>query len=222
MSRFRRIIEKLNLKYVFREILLIFIGISLAISFNNWNSSLQSSRNKKIVIERVMEEIQANLKELLRAKEVNQRATEGYYEYSKYYGKNSNEVIATLDQMRRLQIQYPSYFKLKDSIQIDDQKWKYSGGTYLDLELVELTEIAWKTAQSLSVANEFNYDCLYELESTYNLQSKVKNGFDRVANALGDNEDIRQIIRWLQIVNQLEIQLEKDYNDILLKLEECR
>jgi len=222
MKRFQKRIEQLNLKYVLGEIVLIFIGISLAIWFNNWNTSIQSNKNKEIVIERVKEEIKTNLEGLLEARKINQKTTGGYFEYKNYYGDDSNEVITTPTQMNILQKKYPSFFQLKDSIEFGESNFKYIGNTYINLELVELTEIAWKTAQSLNIANEFSYDCLYELESMYNLQTKVMNGFDKIANALGDNDDIKQVIRWLTIVNQLEVQLEKDYRKILKEIEKCR
>ncbi len=208
--------------YAIGEIALVVIGISLAIWFNNWNTSIQSNQNKEIVIKRVKEEIKSNLEELIKARKVNKKITEGFSEYENFFGDNTNEIITTPSQMNILQKKYPSFFKLNDSINVRDDIYKYFGGTYINLELVELTEIAWKTAQSLGTANEFSYDCLYELESTYNLQTKVKNGFDKVANALGDNDDIKQIIRWLKIVNQLDIQLEQDYRKILKKIEKCR
>lgn len=221
MRRFRNKIDKLNLKYILREIVLIFIGISLAIWFNNWNTSIQSNQNKEIVIKRVKEEIKSNLEELINARKVNRNATKSYSEYVNFFGDNSTEVITTSTQMNILQKKYPTFFRLKDSIEIGDNKYKYEGETFINLELIELTEIAWKTAQSLSIANEFSYDCLYELERMYNLQTKVKNGFDIIANALGNNEDIKVIIRWLKIVNQLDVQLEQDYRKTLEDIEKC-
>jgi hypothetical protein len=221
MRRFRNYTKQLNLKYIIGEIVLIFIGISLAIWFNNWNTSVKSIQDKEIVIKRVKEEIVTNLKELLEARKVNQNTIEGFSEYSKFYGDNSNEVITTLTQMNILQKKHPSFFKIKDSIEHGAINFKYSGGTFINLELVELTEIAWMTARSISIANEFSYDCLYELESMYNLQTKVMKGFDKVANALGDNEDLKQIIRLLKIVNQLEAQLEQDYRKNLEDIEKC-
>lgn len=222
----RNLLGKVQLKkyliYAIGEILLVVIGILIALQVNNWNTSIQSNQDKEIVIKRVKEEIKANLEGLLEARKVNQNTIEGFSEYSNFYGANSNEVITTPIQMNILQKKYPSFFKLKDSIEFGADSFKYSGGTYINLELIELTEVAWKTAQSLSIANEFSYDCLYELESMYNLQTKVVNGFDKVANALGDNEDIKQIIRWLKIVNQLEVQLEQDYRKILKDIEKCR
>lgn len=200
---------------------MIFIGISLAIWFNNWNTSIKSIHDKEIVIIRVKEEIRTNLEELLEARKVNQNTIEGFSEYSRFYGDNSNEVITTSTQMNIMQKKYPSFFKLRDSSEFGANSFKYSGGTFINLELAELNNIAWMTAQSLSIANEFSYDCLYELESMYNLQTRVMKGFDKVANALGDHEDIKRIIRLLKIVNQLEAQLEQDYRKNLEGIEKC-
>ncbi len=221
MRRFQIKTQKINLKYIFGEIFLIFVGISLAIWFNNWNTSIKSNQDKEIVIKRVKEEIEANLEELLEARKANQITIDGYSEYSNFYEDNSNKVITTRSQMNVLQKKYPSFFKLKDSIEIGENKFIYTGGTYINVELAELTDIAWKTGQSLNIANEFSYDCLYELESMYNLQTKVMNGFDKVSNALGDNEDIKQIIRLLKIENQLGVELEEDYRNILKNIEKC-
>ena len=60
-----------NWKYFVGEILLIFFGISLAIWFNNWNTSNTINENKRIAIDKIEEEIQNNLSELHSAREVN-------------------------------------------------------------------------------------------------------------------------------------------------------
>lgn len=221
MKRIRNSIKKINLRYIVGEVLLIFIGISLAIWFNNWNSSMQSSKNKKIVMVKIKEEIAANLEELLNARKVNELTRNGYSEYQKLFGASSNEVIATPSVFNVLQKKYPSFFQVKDSVRINQDTFMYSGGASINLELGELTDIAWKAAQSINITNEFDYECLYELESTYNLQARVKNGFDQAANALIDN-DIKKLIRILNIIKQLDILLEKDYRERLAKIEECR
>ena len=178
--------------------MLIFIGISLAIWFNNWNSSMQSSKNKKIVMVKIKEEIAANLEELLNARKVNELTRNGYSEYQQLFGASSNEVIATPSAFNVLQKKYPSFFQVKDSVSINQDTFMYLGGVSINLELGELTDIAWKAAQSINITNEFDYECLYELESTYNLQARVKNGFDQAADALIDN-DIKKLIRILNL-----------------------
>jgi len=48
--RFFKENRSLNLKYIFGEILLLFMGINLAIWFNNWNASKKINEGKKIAI----------------------------------------------------------------------------------------------------------------------------------------------------------------------------
>ena len=58
--RFFKLNRKLNLKYIFGEILLLFIGINLAIWFNNWNASKKINEEKKVAISKIAEEIKNN------------------------------------------------------------------------------------------------------------------------------------------------------------------
>jgi len=83
-----------------------------------------------------------------------------------------------------------------------------------------LTEIAWKTTTTLNVTNEFNYECLYELESMYNLQRRLQNEINKSADALqkGELEDLMII---LEFINQLGDQLQKNYNSVKKNILNC-
>ena len=71
---------------------------------------MQSSKNKKIVMVKIKEEIAANLEELLNARKVNELTRNGYSEYQQLFGASSNEVIATPSAFNVLQKKYPSFF----------------------------------------------------------------------------------------------------------------
>lgn len=221
INRIKKLIQGINFKYVVGEVLLIFIGINLAIWFNNWNESIKSNNNKELVVKTVKEEINKNLNELTRALGVNLHTAEAFSEFKGHYGQSSDEVLATPEQLQVLLEKYPSFFRIKDSILIGENQFKYLGETFIDLELAELSGIAWKTAQSLNISNEFSYDCLYKLESMYNLQANVKDGFDKVANALGEQQDMIKMVRWLHIVDQLGKQLADDYREVLATIDDC-
>lgn len=49
---------KLNWKYALGEVALIFIGISLAIGFQNWNAQSQKYREKLVFLERIKSDLQ--------------------------------------------------------------------------------------------------------------------------------------------------------------------
>ncbi len=62
--RFFKQNRKVNFKYIFGELLLLFVGINLAIWFNDWNSSKKIDEGKKIAISKITEEIENNKLEL--------------------------------------------------------------------------------------------------------------------------------------------------------------
>ena len=62
--RFFRLGKNFNWKYIIGEILLIFIGINLAIWFNDWNTSRNAREQKSVAIAKIKEEVESNLEEL--------------------------------------------------------------------------------------------------------------------------------------------------------------
>ena len=55
---------KVNWKYILGEITLIFVGISLAIWFNNWNERMKLQRTEVRILKEVRTGLQADLKDL--------------------------------------------------------------------------------------------------------------------------------------------------------------
>ena len=105
---------------------------------------------------------------------------------------------------------------------MDETTFRYAGDTFLDIHLPELRAIAWKTGQSLEVLNELDYECLFGLESLYNLQQQVLVHYEKVTEALANESSTGQIVRRLSIAGQLERQLTEDYRRMLEGMEECR
>ena len=90
----------------------------------------------------------------------------------------------------------------------------------INLELAELTEIAWETTKDMGIASEFGFDCLYQLENMYNVQRLVQKEINNSAEAL-QKSDIERLLRVLEFINQLDAQLERDYNRVLDNLRIC-
>ncbi len=208
-------------KYILREILLIFVGISLAIWFNNWNTANKTSRNKEVVIAKIKEEIGNNQKELIKAQKINQQISSAFDDFSKVYNGNSSQVITTPEELAILQNKYPKFFRVKDSIEIKEGVYRYNGDTFIELELPELTEIAWETARSINISNEFKYECLYNLQGMYSLQRRVQNNVDKAADMLQAGK-INELIKILDIINQLDLQLQDDYKNMMQTIDDCR
>ena len=108
-----------------------------------------------------------------------------------------------------------------DSIQKWDGLYGCTSDTYINPEIATLGEIAWDTSKATGIFSDFSFDCLYELESAYNLQNLVAIEFQKVVDAL-QRDSIEKLLKALEFVGQLEQQLEKRYNKVLLNLENCK
>ncbi len=210
-----------NWKYVIGETALIFMGISLAIWFNNWNTSNTSNKDKDIAISKITEEITNNLEEIQIAQDSNQKIAEAFADYQKVFEGNSSNVIATPSEFNSLQKKYPGFFRLADSILIETDTYRYSGGTFIQLEIPALTQIAWETTRTMAITNEFNYECLYEIESLYNLQRRVQNEMDKASDAL-QKRALEDLMNILGFTDQLNRQLIDNYNEMLEQIKSCR
>ena len=218
--RFFKLNRKLNLKYIFGEILLLFIGINLAIWFNNWNTSKKINEEKKVVISKITEEIENNKIEIDSVLINSHRILNAYRDFKNLYDGNTTAINANTKQLKLLNNKYPDYFRVKDSIAIDNGMYHYRGATHINLEIPTLTEIAWKTTTTLNVTNEFNYECLYELESLYNLQRRVQIEINKSADALQKGK-LEELMIILEFINQLGSQLQNDYESIKKSIPNC-
>ena len=218
---FRLKIKSLNWKYIVGEVLLIFLGINLAIWFNDWNSTQQLNANKEIAIAKIEEEIRNNLDELTRAREENKDISGAIEDFRKLRSADQVGVETTVEQMAEYTSKYPEFFNVTDSISLGSGLYRYNGDTFINLELAELTEIAWETTKDMGIANEFGFDCLYELENMYNVQRLVEKEINKSAEAL-QSSDIERLMRILEFIRQLDSQLERDYNRMLDNIDICQ
>ncbi|MBT8291895.1 MAG: hypothetical protein HKP39_04225 [Eudoraea sp.] len=209
-----------NWKYIIGEILLIFFGISLAIWFNNWNASNTINANKRIAIDKIEEEIRNNLDELYSAREVNLKIPKAIEAYEEIISDSDGQAVSGISQMKDFQENFPNYFIIKDSVRINDTLYRYLGNTRIRLELIAFSQIAWETSRNMGIANEFGYECLYNLENVYNIQRLVQNEMDKAAEAL-QNEEVDRLERILGFVNQLDVQLEDAYTLMLKNIADC-
>ncbi|MEX0290220.1 MAG: hypothetical protein AB3N14_14020 [Flavobacteriaceae bacterium] len=211
---------KINWKYIIGEVLLIFVGISLAIWFNNWNTERKTNSDKAIAIAKIEGEIHNNLEELKRTTEGNSTIKKAMDTYKAFHVADVG-IVASQNQMREFQQEHPRFFKVEDSTHLKEDKWVYDGDTYINLELAELTKIAWETSKVTGITSAFGYECLYALEGTYNLQELVQIEMIKAVDALQDN-DIDRLFRVLEFMEQYDSQLREDYDQALQALKNCK
>lgn len=221
MNRLWRFIRSLNWRYIIGEVVLIFLGINLAIWFNNWNSSTKLTADKEVALQTIEEEIRSNQEELMNARQANMLTLAALEEMSEIYVGEATSLERSPAEMQTLLQRFPAYFAVQDSTALDDGRFAYEVAAGVQMELPELTSIAWKTAQSLNVAAKLNYNCLYELEKTYNLQEQVEEGIDRAVTAL-ENRDMRHLTNVLSFVGQIDTLLIVNYEELLQNIGDCQ
>ena len=212
--------KEFNWKYVLGEILLIFIGINLAIWFNNWNASKKAIADKNVAITKITEEVINNSNQLKIAQEQNHQILLAYSEYKNKFDGNTSQLLATPSEVKELNTKYPGFYLTSDSIPLKNDVYRYNGGTHILLEIPILNEIAWDTTKTLSILNEFDYECLYDLESMYSLQRLVQKEINKASDALQKRE-LKELMNILGFLNQLNSQLSENYKTVLENIENC-
>ncbi|UII74808.1 hypothetical protein LV716_11085 [Flagellimonas sp. HMM57] len=213
-------VKTINWKYIFGEIFLIFVGINLAIWFNDWNSSKAIQNDKEVALSKIKVELEANLEELVVNRSLNQKIPSFLTEMDSL--KNGNEaLILTPSDMKELWDRYPEQIKGVDSIPVDDKLNKYEIDAFVNLEITDLSSIAWDVAKSTGIFHKFGYDCLYELQGLYNTQDLVKTELKNATDALRTGT-MQDFLRVLEFMVQLENQLEDQYREMIKSIDNCK
>ncbi|WP_190809826.1 hypothetical protein [Flagellimonas sp. S3867] len=212
--------KHVNWKYIVGEIVLLFVGINLAIWFNDWNASKTVQQNKEVALVKIKGEIEANLEELVENGAINQQIPSFYAEMDSLNG-DDGKLILTPTAMQNFMHRYPGYFSNVDSVAVGNGDYEYQVAAFVNLEITDLSSIAWEIAKSTGIFHEFGYDCLYDLQGLYNTQDLVKDELNKATDALRDGS-MRELIRILQILKQLEAQLENQYRDMIQNIDNCK
>jgi len=219
--RFLRKKFKNNVKYILTELVLIFIGIYLALSLNNWNESKRIEREKASVITKLEEEVQKNLSILNNAKEENLKFFRAMERYGELDGNDATQITATEEEYEQLMANHGDYFLFEEKTKIDAEKYLYEVSLQINFKFTELRDIAWSTAKTAGFAREFNYDCLLSIEDTYRDQQDYTNEMDKILPIIVESEYARLPIT-SSLARQYGTSLITSYENLLPILNGCR
>lgn len=213
-------IKEFNWKYIFGEIFLLFVGINLAIWFNDWNASKTIQKNKEIALEKIEEEIKANLDQLVENSTLNQKIP-SFFSEMKSLRNEEEAIIISSPAMNAFAKKYPRFVEKVDSTAMENGLYRYSLSTSIYLEITDLSSIAWEVSKSTGIFHEFGYDCLYDLQALYNTQELVKNQMNKATEDLR-TKHIEELVATLGFTKQLEDQLAEQYRDMLESIDDCK
>ncbi len=213
-------IKKFNWKYIFGEIFLLFVGINLAIWFNDWNASKTIQKNKEIALEKIEEEIKANLDQLVENSALNQEIPL-FFSEMKSLRNEEEAIIISSPAMNAFAKKYPRFLAKVDSTATENGLYRYGLSTSIFLEITDLSSIAWEVSKSTGIFHEFGYDCLYDLQALYNTQELVKNQMNKATEDLR-TKHVEELVATLGFTKQLEDQLAEQYRDMLESIDDCK
>lgn len=159
--RFLRMKIKSNFKYILTELVLIFIGIYLALSLNNWNEGKKVEREKASVITKLEDEVQKNLEILENAEEANTRFFSAMERFGELDGNDATEITATEEEYAQLMQEHGDFFNFESKSKMTADQYRYEVNLQINFKNTDLRDIAWSTAKTAGFAREFNYECLF-------------------------------------------------------------
>ena len=218
--RFLRRIIKTNWKYVFTELILIFVGIYLALSLNNWNERKKVEREKASVITKLEEEIQKNLEILNNANERNTRFFLAMERYGELDGNDATEITATEEEYEELMKNHGDFFNFRSKSKVNGQQYRYELSLQINFNNTDLRDIAWSTAKTAGFAREFNYGCLLSIEDTYRDQDAYMNEMSKILPIIVNGEYSRIPIT-SSLVRQYGNSMINSYKELLPLLKGC-
>ncbi|WP_298898492.1 hypothetical protein [uncultured Psychroserpens sp.] len=220
MGRLKRIISRTNAKYLLSEVILIFVGISLAIWFNNWNESRKTNTTKDIALSKIYIEINNNYAEIENSIQHLDTLIKTLGDFKKISDFNT-AFETSLEQLNEFQKNHPSFYKINDSKKIiGSNLYKFDGAITMYFEITNLRFIALETAKSTNALGKINYDCLYNLEDLYSQKYRVSRLINRAVELMQEG-DFEGLLRNLKQIRQLQVQLIQHYEKTKYIFSDC-
>ncbi|WP_299272578.1 DUF6090 family protein [uncultured Psychroserpens sp.] len=220
MGRFKKIITKTNAKYLLSEVVLIFVGISLAIWFNNWNENRKTNSTKSIVLSKLQSEINNNYEEIENSIQHLDTLIKTLSDFKKISNFNT-AFEASLEQLNQFQKNHPSFYKIHESKKITGSHlYNFDGSITMYFEITNLRFIALETAKTTNTLGKIKYDCLYNLEDLYSQKYRVSRLTNRAVELMQEG-DFEGLLRNLKQIRQLNTQLIQQYEKTKYTFNDC-
>lgn len=139
----------------------VLLGVLIAFGLNNWNESQKEERVINTVLKNIANEIEENLGRLDSVNYENQLAHDQLKQYLRLVD-GKMDTNRPLDSIRAFQMKNPGF------ISEDLQSISFS------LELYQLSNVAWRTAERTNVLPSMDYDLVQGLAVIYDFQSKLE------------------------------------------------
>jgi len=148
----------------------VVFGVLIAFWLNNWSEENKAEATLRVALENIKSEVgknNANLDTII----VSNKTLHSFLSRYLTVVNEEMKVTSTDAEWSELVMQYPQYLNEGRS------------GVQIDLDLFQLSDVAWSTAHRTEAFSSMDYNLAFTLEKAYALQEKL-NDFD--ASLIGD------------------------------------
>ncbi len=96
------------------------------------------------------------------------------------------ELIMAPQEMSKFTAKYPTVFIPTDSVRTAEGKYRYHGDMGVQIPAIlsiQLSSVAWDACKDSDLGSIADFECLYNLETVYKLQSRVMDEFDKLLDS---------------------------------------
>lgn len=200
--------------------LLTFFSTVLGVYLGFWISEKQNilykQQQKELALENILNEFNNNKKELQASLESfslwkKSRDRLIYNKKSKNYGLLRSQYLEDTSILK--------VFTIEDTVVLEVDTI-YIGQPYLNFDLSDFSAIAYETSKSIQILSEFDFDCLYNIESIYNNQVAIQDENRNLLQAIY-SKDLEKIELIVDVSIQFYELLLTKYQQIPQLTENC-
>ncbi|TJY38072.1 hypothetical protein [Pontimicrobium aquaticum] len=181
------------------------MGVLLAFYLNDVSIRTKINQKKAVSIKSLALELKNNENTLVSSND-NKKLTNFLQELKKINGKISRVIEISTSERKKLEKKYHQLFNVVDSIKTNKDLYQYNVEYSFNLELNDLSDIAWETYKLSEVINEFDYECIQAFVGAYKLQEIYLNEQQKLLNYFV-NANHSKLLGELLIIQQLKSQL---------------
>lgn len=203
-------------------------GVLLAFYLTNYQENRRDHQRLKAAKENILTEIKDNEKNAQNHLAETTKILATLTAFKKFVTDQA-QIVGTEVQVNGFRKSFPDFFKVEDKKQIHDDLFEWEGSFSLNMNYLNVSDIAWQNAQAMDVLHLMDYGTTTALYSMYRYQNDVVSdaakAIDMIKNMsnYNDDEGFRVIFKdfkgQLELLVQLETGLTANYAGILKTLE---
>lgn len=194
----------------------VLLGVLIAFGLNSWNENNKEDKIISTVLKNLYSEVEGNIRKVDSVNQENQVVHDQLKEYLELVDSQM-EPLEPIDSLRAFQSRNTEFIS-------DDLE-----SIAFHIELYQLSNVAWKTAERTNILSAMDYDLVKGLAVIYDFQTKIERFdvdiTDRVASiATSENrkEDWARIRKDIDIALQFSTSLQEGYKDLLQEIKAYR